>query len=119
MRLSIGRFLAVAVPALALATVVGAAERRFDLEIRHRSVQPEGDVIRVSKGDRVTMAWTADERVSLHLHGYDIEFDVVPGEPTIRAFDAHATGRFPVTSHGFGDEHGGHHTLLYLEVHPE
>lgn len=92
---------------------------RFSLEIRDRHVQIEGNVIRVNRGDRVELAWTADERVTLHLHGYDLEFEVVPGEPAVREFEAHATGRFPVTSHGFGDEHGGHHTLLYLEVYPE
>lgn len=99
-------------------SVVAAETRHFDLEIRDRRVVLDGEVVRVNKGDQVIMRWIADERVELHLHGYDIEFELVPGEPVEQAFEAHATGRFPVTSHGFGDEHGGHHTLLYLEVYP-
>jgi len=93
--------------------------RRFDLEIRDRRVQRDDNVLKVRKGDRVILNWTTDEQVALHLHGYDIEFDAAPGQSVEREFEAHATGRFPVTSHGFGGEHGGHHTLLYLEVHPD
>lgn len=93
--------------------------RAFDLRIQDRQVVMDGNVLRVNRGDRVVIRWLTDERVRLHLHGYDIEFELFPGEPLERAFEAHATGRFPVTSHGFGDEHGGHVTLLYLEVYPD
>ena len=93
--------------------------RRFVLEIRERAVQREEPVLRVTRGDTVELTWTSDERADLHLHGYDLEFEVRPGAPTTIEFEAHATGRYPVTSHGFGDDDYGHHTLLYLEVHPD
>ena len=56
----------------------------------------------------------------MHLHGYDLELSLAPDAPTEMNFEAFATGRFPVTSHGFGGH--GHDdeevVLLYLEVHP-
>jgi hypothetical protein len=60
--------------------------------------------------------------VSIHLHGYDIEKVITPEAPTTFNFTTYATGRFPITAHGFGAHaHGGGHEeapLLYLEVHP-
>jgi FtsP/CotA-like multicopper oxidase with cupredoxin domain len=83
-------------------------------------VQLDPNVIRVTMGDRVTLSWTSDEAGSLHLHGYDIEFEVGPGRTETMTFLASATGRFPITSHGFGGEEGhGHKALLYLEVYPD
>ncbi len=86
--------------------------------------------VKVKKGDKVHLQWMTDEMVSIHLHGYDIKKMLRPGPGgTQMRFEARATGRFPITSHGFGEAalgeekkhaHGGHKekTLLYLEVHP-
>lgn len=94
--------------------------KRFELIIQDRHLAGGNDMVRVEEGDTVELVWTGDEAGRLHLHGYDIEFNITPGEPTVVRFEAYATGRFPVTSHGFGDEHGhGHQTLLYVEVHPD
>lgn len=93
--------------------------RRFEIPIRDRQVQLESNVLRVNRSDRVELFLTTDEAVRLHLHGYDLEFEVQPGEPAVQTFEAYATGRFPITSHGFGGEHHGHETLLYLEVYPD
>ncbi len=79
------------------------------------------NVVRVKEGQNVELIWRTDEKVELHLHGYDIEVDVKPDASAMMRFKAHATGRFPITAHGFGDHHGSGHaekTLLYLEVHP-
>src|SRR5215213_8539231 len=37
--------------------------------------------VTVTKGDRVRIVVTADERDDMHLHGYDIEKEVEPGKP--------------------------------------
>jgi FtsP/CotA-like multicopper oxidase with cupredoxin domain len=98
-----------------------------ELAIAQRAVAGES-VVRVTEGDRVVLRWTTDEPAEIHLHGYDLTGDLVPGETTEMAFEAHATGRFPVTAHGFG-EHGddedghGHEdheeaVLVYVEVYP-
>ncbi|HEX9585364.1 MAG TPA: hypothetical protein VGB36_12755 [Gammaproteobacteria bacterium] len=41
--------------------------------------------------------------MELHLHGYDLEIHVRPDEPAAMVIKATATGRFPITSHGWGE----------------
>ena len=96
------------------------AVKRIELVISERKVQLEEKTIRVTQGESLELVWESDETAELHLHGYDISFEVSPEAPAIVTFEAHATGRFPVTSHGFGGEHGhGHEALLYIEVYPQ
>jgi hypothetical protein len=99
----------------------GEAElKRIELFIFERKVQLDNKTIRLTEGDSVELVWNSDEAGELHLHGYDISFKVSPDAPAIVAFEARATGRFPVTSHGFGGEVGhGHDALLYIEVYPD
>ena len=95
------------------------AEPRIEVRIANRKVV--GDhIIRVTQGQLVEMVWTTDEAAELHIHGYDIRFGISPDAPAEVSFTAHATGRFAVTSHGFGGQHGhGHDTLVYIEVYPK
>ena len=101
--------------------VWATGQKIFDIQIVEREVDADHKLIRVVQGDEVVFVWHTDETVSVHLHGYDIEQQVVSGQPARQSFTAHATGRFPVTSHGFANEHDthGHRTLLYFEVYPE
>jgi FtsP/CotA-like multicopper oxidase with cupredoxin domain len=100
--------------------------RIVDLKIEHRKVVGTSNVIRVSQGETVNLRWTTDEDTTVHLHGYDIEKQVKTGGPAVFTFKAHATGRFPITAHGFGQHHHGKKdspdkdetALLYLEVRP-
>jgi hypothetical protein len=93
---------------------------RIELSIKQREVQIESNVLRVTQGETIELVWTSDEAGSLHLHGYDIEFEVGPDGPETISFIANATGRFPVTSHGFGsDSSHGHQAILYFEVYPD
>jgi hypothetical protein len=96
-----------------------AGLQRFVLQITDRQVQRDSDLIRVNRGQQVELVWMSDEAVTLHLHGYDIEFVIEPGMAVSHQFEAHASGRFPITSHGFGKDLHGHETLLYFEVYPE
>ena len=99
---------------------VDATNATVRIEIRIENRKLVGDqVIRLTQGQRVEIVWITDEAVELHMHGYDIRVEISPDGPATMTFTAHATGRFPVTSHGFGDEHGhGHVTLAYIEIHP-
>src|SRR5215831_16577790 len=107
----------------------GPEGRIFHVEIKNRKVPKELNVVRVKQGDQVTLKWTTDETTTVHLHGYNIKKEIKPGEATLFTFKAHATGRFPITSHGFGEQannkdkqaHEAHRQeapLLYLEVLP-
>ena len=104
-----------------IAVVAAEEPAVFDIRISERQVQGDNNLIRVSLGDEVVLNWQTDETVSIHLHGYDIEKTIVAGETASMAFTAHATGRYPVTSHGFANQHDdhGHKALMYLEVYPE
>lgn len=90
----------------------------IEIQIERRAVVGDS-VIRLTQDQEAALRWTTDEAAELHIHGYDIRFDISPDEPADVEFTAHATGRYAVTSHGFGDEHGhGHETLVYIEVYP-
>ena len=75
-----------------------------------------GETLRVSRGEQVELRWSSDKRMTLHLHGYDIERTVAPQAPAVMAFKADIAGRFPVSEHGGGGRHG--RAVVYLEVHP-
>ncbi len=91
---------------------------KIDVQIEHRKVVGD-QVIRLIEGQEVRIVWATDEAAELHIHGYDIRIDISPDTPVETSFTAYATGRFAVTSHGFGGDHGhGHETLLYIEVYP-
>jgi len=93
----------------------------LEIEIADRKVLLTEKTLRVTEGDSVELRWSSDEDVELHLHGYEIAVQVPGGGTVSMAFDADATGRFPISHHGFGAEMGqahGHTPLLYLEVHP-
>jgi hypothetical protein len=59
---------------------------------------PEGGIVRetVDKGDRVALIVTSDVADHVHVHGYDLFRDLVPGKRARIAFRARLTGRFVV-----------------------
>lgn len=92
----------------------------FDIRIENGQVAPNLRLIRVKQGDAVTLRWTSDRPIALHLHGYDIETKVVPGAVSEMRFAAHASGRFPIEEHK-PNARGGHHgeaPLVRIEVRP-
>jgi FtsP/CotA-like multicopper oxidase with cupredoxin domain len=93
------------------------AEQVFDLRIEGGKVAGGVSSLRVREGDRVRLRWTTDARTVLHLHGYDVEQEVVPGRVAEMRFEAYATGRFPIEVHGA--DHAHHEApLMFLEVWP-
>jgi hypothetical protein len=72
----------------------GPQERSIGLEVRGDAMTPEE--ISVGEGDLVTLGITADRPVEFHLHGYDLEEEVEPGEPAELSFEADLTGRFEI-----------------------
>ncbi len=106
----------VAVTLLTLGGPAGAEQRVIDLSIRNGEVPKEQRVVTVRQGDDVTIRWTTDQPMTIHLHGYDIERKLSPGTPVSMRFTARATGRFPIEIHAHGQ--GKEQVLGYLEVHP-
>ena len=109
--------MAAVLAALQLVSREGAAETRaFELAVRNGELPAELRVVRVRQGDEVTLSWTTDKALSIHLHGYDIEERLLPAAPVVMRFTARASGRFPVEIHAHG--RGGHRVLAHVEVHP-
>ncbi len=123
---------------LCISPVVQAAEQTLLLDIVNGVNTSLDERVQVTQGDQISLLCTADTEVQIHLHGYDIEKTIAPGSTVSLRFDAHATGRFPVTLHGSGaaqaehDDHSHDHkhehkesqndedetVLFYLEVYP-
>src|SRR2546430_13387526 len=76
-----------------------AAEVTFALHIENGHVPENMRLIRVKRNDVVKLEWSADRPMTIHLHGYDIEKQVVPGSTTEMTFTARATGRFTLEPH--------------------
>ena len=72
-------------------------ERTFDLSIEEGEMSPAE--ISVDEGDRVTLRVSSDEPMELHLHGYDVEREVEPGQEAELHFEADLTGRFEIEDH--------------------
>ena len=50
----------------------------------------------VREGDTLTLRMSADRKVSLHIHGYDLKRELVPGETAVLSFAATLSGRFEI-----------------------
>jgi hypothetical protein len=100
---------------------VSAAEVTFVLRIANGRVPENMRLIRVKQNDIVKLQWSTDRAISVHLHGYDIEKQVVPGAVTEMTFTARAAGRFTVEPHLAKQPSGGHahgDILVTIEVYP-
>lgn len=74
-----------------------ARERNVDVRIADDEMDPRE--ISAVEGDAVTLSVSAEESVEVHVHGYEIEEEVEPGEPVEISFDADLTGRFDIEDH--------------------
>lgn len=125
-RSSLSRAVRITVAALAAGLFLtlpgyGDGTRTVEIEIRNGKVVGTKSE-RVVRGDTVVLRWFSDQRLELHLHGYDVKTTVSPGTPAEMKIRARATGRFPVEIHGQGKSGGhshGHGTIFHLEVYPD
>jgi hypothetical protein len=114
--------LAVCVSALLVVGAIDlarAADVTFALHIANGRVPENTRRIRVKQNDIVKLRWTADRPLTVHLHGYDLESKIAPGEVSEMTFTALATGRFTVEPHlqpSGGHAHGD--ILVTIEVYP-
>ncbi|MCA1717684.1 MAG: cupredoxin domain-containing protein [Actinobacteria bacterium] len=72
-------------------------ERDYDVAIEGGAMEPAE--INAEERDFVTLRLTSESPVEVHVHGYDVEGDVLPGEETELSFEADATGRFEIEDH--------------------
>lgn len=72
----------------------GPQDREVELAVSDGAMTP--DEVVLGEGDRVTLRISADRPIEFHLHGYDLEKEVEPGEPTELSFEADLTGHFEI-----------------------
>jgi hypothetical protein len=98
-----------------------AAEVTFAVRVENGHVAQNMRLIRVKHNDVVKLEWSTNRAMTIHLHGYDIEKEIVPGATTEMAFTARATGRFMIEPHLAKTPSGGHEhgdILVTIEVYP-
>ena len=74
------------------------------MDIANRATSLTREDLRVTQGDTVRVAFTADEPGEIHLHGYDLTADVAPGSPGELEFKAEAAGAFGINFHVFAND---------------
>ena len=92
--------------AIALAALLAAAcedrepqDVAFEMDIVGGELTGDESTLTVNQGDTVTIDWTSDLPLLVHLHGYNIEAEVGPGVTAPMNFEAHATGRYDIFIH--------------------
>ena len=102
--------LAALISMLLLAVVAcgGSGPQELEIPVKLVGDKLDPETIQVGQGDSVTLMIEVEEPGEFHLHGYDIEMDIEPGEPAEFFFVAEATGRFKITYHASGNGAGSH-----------
>lgn len=96
----------VAGAALALRGLGGPGQAvTLALDVKGEAMTPSDP--HAGAGDTITMTVTADRKEEIHLHGYDIKFEVEgPGRSVTKTFRADKTGEFPIEIEDLGKEVG-------------
>ena len=92
---------------------------KFTFSIKNLKIVENDRTIRVQQGKNIELEWTTDKELELHLHGYDILFEISPNEKYRLKFLAHTAGRFPVSAHQKNGGKHHHRPLIYIEIHPK
>ena len=95
-------------------TTTVAEQEGTVIEVKVVGGRTEGGVQRaaVELNDTLVLRVTSDADDEVHVHGYDLEFEVGPARPGELTFEATIPGVFEVELHDAGRE------ILKLEVRP-
>jgi hypothetical protein len=83
---------------------------RIEVDLAGGQVTGNAGRIPIGAGESVTLAITSDVADEVHVHGYDLTAELVPGETAELTFDAAIPGVFEVELHEAGT------VLLTLQV---
>jgi hypothetical protein len=87
-----------------------AAGQRIGVRVTGGQVSGATGRVPVPAGEHVTLVITSDVADQVHVHGYDLETELSPGQPAEIDFDATIPGVFEVELHEAGT------LLLSLQV---
>ncbi len=97
-------------PASSTAAASSAADQRIEVQVSGGQISGDTGRVPVAAGSHVTLVVTSDVADEVHVHGYDKEQELSPGQPAEIVFDATIPGVFEVELHEAGT------TLLSLQV---
>ena len=100
---------ALAVCVTVLAACGGPEPQDVEIEVSLQDKKLSPETLQVGQDDNVTLRIQSDAEGSLHLHGYDIEKEVTPGEVAEFIFVADATGRYRLAFHPASGSAGENH----------
>ena len=86
------------------------AGQRIEVQVSGGPVSGDTGRVPVAADEHVTLVITSDVADEVHVHGYDLEAELSPGQPTELVFDATIPGVFEVELHEAGTQ------LLSLQV---
>ena len=92
------------------AAATGAPDQRIEVQVSGGQVRGDTGRVPVAAGSHVTLVVTSDVADEVHVHGYDVEQELSPGQPAEIVLDATIPGVFEVELHEAGT------TLLSLQV---
>lgn len=78
------------------------ATKVIEITVKGRSVSPPPARVDVAQGQPVRLIVHSDAPDEVHVHGYDIEKPVGPGQDAVIEFAATQTGLFEVETHESG-----------------
>jgi hypothetical protein len=85
----------------------------IELHIENGALTSGPKRIQLTQGQELAITVVSDQRDELHLHGYDLILQLLPGEAAKLAFTASHSGRFGL------ELHHAHGELAVLEVSPK
>ena len=74
----------------------------IEVTVKGRSVSPPPGRVEVKQGEQVRLVVHSDTPDEIHVHGYDLEKPVGPGQDAVIEFAATQTGLFEVETHDSG-----------------
>ncbi|MGZ4591769.1 MAG: cupredoxin domain-containing protein [Actinomycetes bacterium] len=83
---------------------------QISVSVKDGKVSPATHRVKIAKGSQVRLIVTSDVDDEAHVHGYEIEKELMAGQPTTIEFTADQQGLFEVETHESGLQ------LLQLEV---
>jgi len=79
-----------------------AADVTLDITVSGGKVSPSGKNVPVKAGQTVRMTATSDVADTIHVHGYDKQLAMTPGQTTSLTFVADSKGSFEIETHESG-----------------
>jgi hypothetical protein len=80
-------------------TASAGTQQRIEVTFAHGKATGDTGRVQVPLGTSVTLVVTSDVADEVHVHGYDIEKELTPGNPVTLQFDATVAGVFEVELH--------------------